>query len=165
MNQVPKMDVSSPVPVENTEGIPANSPSISRNEPLPPYLASGLANGDNHVDTPFNSDNCIPSSPSIIRPFEKGLMNDEVESDKPFNISDFKGPDLSEEDSDGELPDPKRLKTLESSVDLFDNGLDNDHDKGFSLSSLNGNENYLEDNIPSPDIQNYAHLLDGMPCF
>lgn len=98
------------------------------------------------------------------------------DSDKPFDLADFKGPNLSEdeEDSDAELSgdlageltgnltgvESKGLKTL-SPIVLSDEDIETNPDKIQFNLDLNGHENYF-DRINSPDMANYENLLQGI---
>lgn len=84
-------------------------------------------------------------------------------SEKLFDIAEFQGPNLSEEESDGEIggqgdePMTNSLVTLEP--EALESVLDIS-EKSQSSLDLNGHEEaYFGYN--SPDMSNYEHLLEG----
>lgn len=98
----------------------------------------------------------LPSTEEV----EKENVLDEIcgpeEPDKPFDISDFKGPNLSEDESDSETSDSKKLKSFPS-MDFEDNDI-SELEKSQFGTDLNGHETVF--GYDSPDMANYD-LLPG----
>lgn len=145
-----------------TSNMHFNEPALSQDyesmahvSPIHPLEEEAL------VDTLVNEE----EADTITEQQTSATLEQPEDPDRPFDISEFKGPNLSEDeeddDSDAELGGgSKRSKTLTplvfSDVDMEANSTDKNQ---FNLD-LNGHETYF-DRIQSPDMANYEHLLQG----